>query len=266
MIIDAHTHLPPKDGRSFEFQRSQYVADLHKDNVESAILIPDNIVGSGIGDLDTCIGLFAGSHQIHLVGTIDIQTQGQVWLDKLDRLLSQDKIVGMKIFPGHDPIYPTDPRLDPVYSLCVRHRRPMIVHTGWNSGHPEVAAYNDPKYIVEVARRFPDLPLVIAHYFWPSVRYCYDVTRGYPNIYFDTSCLADAEVVAQTGGSIIREVLLTTIEEKPHGVLFGSDYLCCERKAHIDLINDLPILSELKEAVFWKNAWDLFRLPSTSQE
>lgn len=266
MIIDAHTHLPPKEGRSFELQRDHYVADLQKDNVENAILIPDNIVRSGIGDLVTCIGLFGGSRRNHLVGTIDVQTQAQPWVDMLDGLFSQGTIVGMKIFPGHDPIYPTDPRLDPVYSLCARHRRPMIVHTGWNSGHPEVAAYNDPKYIVEIARRYPDLPLVIAHYFWPQIRYCYDATRNYPNIYFDISGLADAEVVAETGGSIIREILLKTIGDRPHGVMFGSDYLCCDRSAHIDLIKDLPISKEVREAVMWKNAKHLFRLPSVSQE
>ena len=166
MIIDTHIHLPVvSEQRSYEQAKGILLEDLDRHDVDYAILIPDNIRGSPIGDVATCLRLLEGEPRLFLLGTIDIERQGQEWLDTLETLLARRTIVGrtyrssMNIFPGHDPIYPTDPRLYPVYDLCQAYHAPMVVHTGWNSGHPEVAAYNDPRYIVEIARAYPALPL-----------------------------------------------------------------------------------------------------------
>ena len=186
MIIDAHLHLPViPEPRSYEQAKVKLLEDMRADQVNYAILIPDNLPNSEIGNVPVCLRLVRDTPELLLMGTIDIQTQGQEWIKELERLITQRLIVGMKIFPGHDPIYPTDPRLDPVYALCQANDLPMVIHTGWNSDHPEAAQYNDPKTIVQVAERYPRLRLVIAHFFWPEVDYCYAVTHNYPNIYFD---------------------------------------------------------------------------------
>lgn len=261
MIIDSHCHLPPiGDGKAFSHCKETFLKDLVRHKTDYAILIPDNIPGAPIGDVPTCLELMQSEPNIFLLGTIDIQRQGQEWIDVLSDLLKNNKLFGMKIFPGHDPIYPSDQRLFKVYSLCQEYRVPMVIHTGWNSNHPEVAVYNDPKYIVEVAMAFPYLPIVIAHYFWPEVEYCYQITRSCSNIYFDTSALADPEVIEATGKDKIRTVLTKTIVDNPETVLFGSDYACCDRGMHIELIKSLPISESVREMVFWKNAVKLFKL------
>jgi predicted TIM-barrel fold metal-dependent hydrolase len=261
MIIDTHVHLPAvSQQRTYEQAKRIMLEDLDRHDVDYAILIPDNLPGSPIGDVATCLRLLEGEPRLFLLGTIDIQRQGQEWLDTLETLLARRAIVGMKIFPGHDPIYPTDPRLYPVYDLCQAYHAPMVIHTGWNSGHPEVAVYNDPRYIVEIARAYPALSLVIAHYFWPEVEYCYEVTHGVPNIYYDTSGLADEEVIAATGLERIRTVLINTLQEGPERVVFGTDYAMCDRQRHIELIRSLPISAQVREQIFWRNAVQLFQL------
>lgn len=263
MIIDAHIHLPVvKSGVGFDFKaaKKKLISDMGHDNVDAVIMIPDNIRGSGIGDLDTCLKLVGRESNIFLLGTIDVRSDGKEWIDKLDQLFERDKIRGIKIFPGHDPIYPTDERLTPVYELCMKYDYPIVIHTGWNSNHPEVAKYNDPKHIIEVAKRFPELKIVIAHYFIPKVDYCYEITRGFKNIYFDTSALADGEVVREVGVNKIRDVLERTVKDDPESVLFGTDYAICGFREHIDLIDSLKISGKNKKRIFWKNAKKLFRL------
>jgi uncharacterized protein len=261
MLIDVHNHLPVLSGQQDLVKaKARLLADMEKDQVDIAILIPDNIPNSPIGDLDACLHLVENEPRVLLFGTIDIANQSEEWIAKLGSLLAQRKIIGMKIFPGHDPIYPTDPRFDPVYRLCQAHRVPMMIHTGWNSHHPEAAQYNDPKYIVQVAQEYPDLNIIIAHYFWPEVDYCYELTHKYANIYYDTSGLADDEVVTITGLERIRNVLVRTLSESPQRVLFGTDYAMCDRRVHMDLIEELPVEPELREAVFWRNAVKLFGL------
>ncbi len=259
MLIDAHLHLPVLEGNHTYLQaKEKLLADLRYSQVDYAILIPDNQTGSPIGDVPTCLELVKDSPQLFMLGTIDLETQGEAWVQELGRLMAEKRIVGMKIFPGHDPIYPTDPRLEPVYDLCQRAGMPVMIHTGWNSKAPEVAQYNDPKYIVQVAERYPRLKIVIAHYFWPEVDYCFEQTYGYAQIYYDTSGLADPEVVEATGKEKIEAVLLKTLREKPRSVLFGSDYDMCSIPDHLSLVQSLPVSEEVKEGVLWRNASEVF--------
>lgn len=262
MIIDAHIHLPViSEKRTYQQAKELTLADLKKDQVSYAILIPDNIPDSEIGDVPTCQRLVKDTPELFLMGTIDIENQGSAWIGELERMMIQNQIVGMKIFPGHDPIYPTDPRLDPVYELCQENNTPMVIHTGYNPGHPEVAKYNDPKHIVKIAERYPGLKIVIAHFFWPEVDYCYELTHSYPYIYHDTSGLADQEVIEATGFERIESVLLKTLHDDPEKIMFGTDYAMCSRQDHIEMINQLPITDEVREGIFWRNAVKVFDLP-----
>lgn len=259
MIIDAHLHLPPIK-TTFEESKKKLISDMNKNKIDYAILIPDNLHDSKIGDLDICLKLVEKEKRLFLLGTIDIRTEGKEWINKLDSLFKKNKIKGIKIFPGHDPIYPTDKELMPIYKLCIKHDYPIVIHTGWNSNNSEVAKYNDPKYIVEIAKEFPKLKIVISHYFWPKIEYCYKITKYFKNIYFDTSALADKEVIKETGLDKIKNILEKTIKDNPESVLFGTDYAMCRFKDHIDLINSLKISKEDKERVFWKNTKKLFKI------
>ena len=261
MIIDSHAHLPAiHDGFDFKQSLDKLLMDMDRNKIDYAILIPDNIHNSTIGDLAKLIELTAGNSRLFLMGTLDVRTDGTEWINKLDSLMAAGKIHGIKIFPGHDPIYPTDIRLMPIYEMCQKHGMPVVIHTGWNSGNPEASKYNDPKYIVRISDMFPKLKIVIAHYFWPNVEYCYNITRGYDNIYFDTSGLADDEVADETGYELIKDILEKTIHDRPESVIFGTDYAMCDIKKHLDLVDSLGISDDEKQMVLWKNANRLFRL------
>jgi predicted TIM-barrel fold metal-dependent hydrolase len=261
MIIDSHLHLPElREGRTLADSKEELLQELKKNNVDYAILIPDNTPVSEIGSLDEVLGLVEHHKNLFVMGTIDIQRDREPHMRKLDLLFRTRRIVAVKIFPGHDTIYPTDKRLVPVYDLCVKYDLPIVIHTGANSRNPEPAKYNDPKHIVKVARRFPTLKIVIAHYFWPKVEYCHELTKSYANIHFDTSGLADDEVVEETGLDKIKKVLTSTVEQRPSNVLFGTDYAMCNIKKHIELVESLKISRKAKDKIFSENAIKLFHL------
>lgn len=261
MIIDAHSHLPSiKDVLTFEKAKKKLLLDMKKNKIDYSIIIPDNLHNSPIGDLDICLNLIKNEKNLFLLGTIDIQIERSEWVNKLDFLFKTKEIKGIKIFPGHDLIYPTDKRLLCVYDVCIKNDCPIIIHTGRSSNDPNAAKYNDPRYIIKIAKKFPKLKIVICHYFWPKVEYCYNITRGYKNIYFDTSALADNEIVKETGIKKIKKVLEQSIKDNPKSVLFGTDYAMCTQQEHIQLINSLNISKENSERVFWKNANELFKL------
>ena len=117
---------------------------------------------------------------------------------------------------------------------------------------------------MQVAEKYPKIKIVIAHFFWPEVDHCYDMTHSYPNIYYDTSGLADEEVIEATGTERIQKVLLKTLEANPRKIVFGTDYAMCNRQDHIKMINQLPVDESVQEDVLWRNAVDLFKLPAPS--
>jgi predicted TIM-barrel fold metal-dependent hydrolase len=262
MIIDCHQHLPSLEKtRTLEKSKEELLKELRRSKVNYAILIPDNTPKSEIGSLDEVLQLVKGNRQLYVMGTLDIQKQNHLdQTQKLDQLFQARSIVAIKIFPGHDTIYPTDERLLPVYELCIKHDLPIMIHTGASPKHPEQAKYNDPKFIIKIAEKFPALKIVIAHYFYPKVEYCYDLTKPYENIYFDTSGLADEEVIADTGLAKIKKVLILTASERPSNILFGTDYAMCSIRKHIELINSLEIERRIKDKIFSENAIRLFPL------
>lgn len=240
---------------------AELVEELHKNKVDSAILIPDNTPQSDIGSLDEVLNLVNDHKHLYVMGTIDIQKRDYLsQTQKLNQLFQAERIVAVKIFPGHDTIYPTDKRLSRLYELCVEHDLPVVIHTGAIAGQPESAKYNDPKHIIKVAERFLALKIVIAHYFFPKVEYCYDLTKPYTNIYFDTSGLADDEVIAETGLDRIKRVLTQTANQRPNNVVFGTDYAMCSIRKHLDLVESLEINRRIRDRILCENAVQLFRL------
>jgi len=262
MIIDCHQHLPSlKKTKDLKESKAKLVEDLSRNGIDYAILIPDNTPKSEIGSLDEVLQLAKDDKRLYVMGTIDVQKRNYLFqTQKLSRLFRAGRIVAVKIFPGHDTIYPTDKRLTPVYDLCAKHDLPMVIHTGAGSNRPEPSKYNDPKFIIKVADRHPRLKIVIAHYFYPKIEYCHELTRPYKNIYFDTSGLADAEVIADTGLKRIKRILTLTTNKRPDNVVFGTDYAMCSIRKHIELVESLEISRQTKDKIFSENAIKLFHL------
>jgi predicted TIM-barrel fold metal-dependent hydrolase len=262
MIIDAHLHLSKEETEeSFDDAKNRLFNNLIENKISSAFVIADNITGTSCADTETLVKLFKNDQNIFIIGSPNLINPRKDEIEYLDNLLKNKAILGLKLFPGHDPIYPTDPRCDDVYRLCLEYDVPVTIHTGINSGDTECAKYNDPKYIVEIAKKYPDLRIIISHYFWPEMQYCYETTKPFKNIYFDTSAMADDEVVELSGGiDKVSNILEKTINDKPENVLFGTDYSMCETHKHIALIQNLKISSKLKEMVFHLNALRVFKV------
>lgn len=260
MIIDSHLHLPVRDYLlSLENQSQELIKELQNHNINKGIVIPDNIDKSPIGNLKQCIQLFNNIPNIYILGTVNILEDNLE--DKISQLREYflfNQIVGLKIFPGHDDHYPNDKRLEPFLKLCIEYDKPLVIHTGENSGDNECSKYNDPKYIVDIAKDFPSLKIIISHLFWPKVEYCVEITKDYKNISYDTSALADKEVVIKTGREKIKDSLENLIKKYNKKVIYGSDYGMCDIQDHMDLIKSLNISDNQRDAVLYSNAASVF--------
>ncbi|MDP1759973.1 MAG: amidohydrolase family protein [Candidatus Woesebacteria bacterium] len=262
MIIDSHLHI------SYLDEKKKNLFDVKKELLESmkqfgidySIVIPDNVPNSKCADTKTMFKIIGDDKQFFSMGTINIFQDIEKQILDLELLVTAKKICAIKLFPGHDPFYPTDEKCQSVYRLCVKHNIPVVFHTGANTGDSDCAKYNDPKYIIEIAEKYKTLKVVISHYFWPEMDYCYQMTKDLKNIYYDTSAMADPEVVEATGGwDKVVQVLKKTVLLKPDNVLFGTDWPMCPVDKHIQLIRDLELDYKTEEKIFFLNAVNLYK-------
>ncbi len=263
-IIDSHIHISiyNNNAKSLDEVFNLLLNEMEKNGIDSAIIIPDNIEGSdNIADLDKAIKLIGKRKNIFLLGSPQIVQRESSELEKYKDLLENKKIKGLKFFPGHDPYYPTDEKCLPYYELCQKLDVPVLFHTGENSGDSECAKWNDPKYIVEIAKKYPKLKVIITHYYWPKLDYCYEITKDISNIYFELAALADAEVIEKSGGiEKIKEILQKTIADRPGKVIFGTDWPMCKIEEHIELVKSLKLDRNVEEKIFFTNSFEVYKI------
>lgn len=272
MIIDAHVHLSTYTGKGQSLKGALDVLqrEMRENDVTHAIVIPDNVEGDPkISDLETTFSLIAGHANLFALGSPQVVQRGFTELEKYRELLTTGKIHGLKLFPGHEAYYPTDAACHPYFALLQELDYPLVIHTGDHSSDPKITEplkYNDPKYAVEIARQYPKLKVLITHYYWPKIEYCYEITKNVSNIYFELAGCGDHEVLEASGGlDAMRTILRKTIADRPDKAIYGTDWPLCDHDGvsgftlHTDLVRSVATESE-QEDIFWSNANRVYKL------
>lgn len=263
MIIDSHLHLSYIGENKIDFSdiKDNLIIEMDNNSIDYAILIPDNVPNPQCADMPTLLSIIKNEERFFAMGTVNVFQNIEMQIEHLKSLIESKKICGIKLFPGHDPFYLTDKKCEPIYGLCEEYNIPLVVHTGANSDNKECAKYNDPKDIVKIVNEYKKLKVVIAHFFYPEMEYCYNLTKDFKNIYYDTSAMADPEVIKESGGwNKVVDVLQKTISLKPNNVLFGTDWPMCSVDEHIKLIKALKLNRKDEEKIFSMNAINLYGL------
>jgi predicted TIM-barrel fold metal-dependent hydrolase len=267
MIIDAHVHVSTYTGKGNDLREATntLLKEMDLYEIDYSIVIPDNIENDpNTANLNYILNLIRNEKRLFALGSPQIIQRGSSEIKNYRKLLEKGTIKGLKFFPGHDPYNAADKRCMLYYELLQEFNYPIVIHTGDISSNPKITNpldYNDPKYIVEIARKFPKLKVIITHYFWPKIEYCYEITKNSPNIYFELAGTADPEVLEKSGGiEKMRSILEKTIQDRPDKVIFGTDWPMCDVKNQIELVESLKIDKEIIEKIFSKNAIEVYKL------
>lgn len=133
-IIDSHLHLPWQDECStIEKKLERLQREMKENGIDYGILIADSILDSNIGNNEQCLKAISNSNNLFLVFGFSPLEGLDDQLIFARELLEEKKIVGVKLFPGHEDFCMNDPRIKDVISLCIKYGVPLLVHTEWNS-------------------------------------------------------------------------------------------------------------------------------------
>lgn len=150
---------------------------------------------------------------------------------------------GVKLAPIYQGLHPLDERYLEIYSYCQKENLPILFHMGTTFTSSVPLEYSKPVHIDEIACKFPDLKMVIAHLAHPWEGETIAVIRRNKNVY------ADIAALYYRPWQFYNSMRLAVEYGCTHKVLFGSDFPATTTMASIrgvKGVNDVLADSGLK--------------------
>jgi predicted TIM-barrel fold metal-dependent hydrolase len=110
-------------------------------------------------------------------------------MDLLVHAVEDLKLKGVKFGPIYNGVSLLDPRMDPIYRYCVANNLPLTMHMGTTFAENAPIEYGRPLAVDEIASRYPDLKMIMAHMAHPWAEECIVVARKRANVYCEVSAL-----------------------------------------------------------------------------
>ncbi|HPT62581.1 MAG TPA: amidohydrolase family protein [Bacillota bacterium] len=228
MIIDAHCHyfeteggLDFVKGASFE----EHVQDMESANIDKFILFTLNGLFGDYRRANDNLAVIASRYPDMVIpfGTFN-PWYGQDALDEIDRCMNVLGFRGFKLHPWMTGFPINSEMLNPFLEKIMSYDVPVLIHSG-------TPPWSEPLQIGEVARRFPELRIVMAHMgiidLWKEA---IDAAKSNKNIWLETSGVP---------GSAIK---IAVEEVGPERIVFGSDSPYGGQGGHLFQMNKIRFL------------------------
>jgi predicted TIM-barrel fold metal-dependent hydrolase len=233
MIIDVHSHYfryPEHFSEDFKNEAIRargFEVDLTvrwEEYHASALDADRSIVFGGKAKLsgqwvpDRDVANYVAAHPDNLIGFLCLDPTQPNWRDEMVEGHQDLKLKGIKLLPMYAGFRPNDPELDDMWRYATKHGLPVLLHTGTTFISKAPLECTMPRLIDDVAMRFPDVKIVMAHLGHPWEGECIVTIRKHENIYADCSALHYRPWQLYNSLMLLQE----------YGVwrklLFGSDY------------------------------------------
>ena len=223
---DANLHFAAETIRETDLSRG-YPLDLtvHLNNFLAEMKPFDKVIVFGLKARrtgywvpDDYVAEFVGHAPRQLVGFAGCDPTQPEHFSELQYALEHLKLRGVKMGPIYAGFDPRDPICDPVYRYCQQRGYPILFHTGTTFNRDAPLGYSRPWLFDEVAIRYPDLRIVLAHAGHPFSEECLVVIRKHPHVYADLSALYYRPWQFYNTLIAAKEYKVT------HKLLFGTDY------------------------------------------
>lgn len=169
---------------------------------------------------------------------------GKEAVKEIDRCVQELGMKGLgELHPSISSWHADSPAVDPIMERARHYNLPVLLHS-WSD------SYSHPRAIGNVAARFPDVTIIMAHMGFDEWFEAIQVAKQHPNLMLDT---------AGTLSEVI--VLKTAVEEiGSHRVFFGSDAPALNLGAELAKVKHGIIPEEGKALILGENARLLLKL------
>lgn len=269
-IIDAHLHIFPQEERTCAMARAVGHENSipHLQKVYEELHISHGVV---MGNRSLEVGFHQYPvEQFHYCVGLDSLVMGRGETipedlpDQVEEHLKRESCCGVKLYPGYNKIWLTDPIYTPIYRLAQRYDKPVAVHMGLTA-HPRAhLKYSHPLALDEAATDNHKTRFVMCHLGNPFLQEAAAVLEKNRNVSTDLSGLLEGRVdldryFEERAGYV--ELVRTWLNYVGcwDRVMFGTDWPIVNLKEYIDYIGRI-IPQEHWEAVYFDNANRIYGL------
>src|SRR5581483_4794270 len=173
---------------------------------------------SGLWVEDRYVAEYVASHPDSLIGFLSVDPTQEGWQRELEEGHQGLGLRGIKLLPMYAGFRPDEDRLDPLWRYAARHRLPVLLHTGTTFVAQAPLECTLPRKVDNVAIRFPEVKIIMAHLGHPYEGECIATFRKHPNVYADVSALHYRPFQLYHSLMLVQEY---GVWQK---VLFGTDF------------------------------------------
>lgn len=264
MIIDCHTHINnyhQDDVESLKGCLDELRRQMRRNRIDLALVLTSYKVTPGRPSTKSVVEATREIDNVFVVAGISYLNFSPQDLTDMEPLVAAGLVKGLKLYPGYEPYYPHDPKMNPVYEFAARHRLPVMIHTGDTYAPTGKVKYAHPLQVDEVAVDHPDVNFVICHIGNPWIRDCMEVVYKNTNVYTDISGLVLGEFKDRFESYMrkqVQEMLLYGME--PDRILFGSDWPISSIESYLEFLKDLAVPPRDLRKIMAENALRLYQL------
>jgi len=234
MLVDVHSHYfryPEHFTEDFKQQslRSRNGVEVDMtvkwDDYHSTALSCDRTIvfggkarlaGMWVPDKD--VAEYVAQHPDRLIGFLSLDPTQPGWQDELEEGHKNFKMKGIKLMPMYAGFKPDDPKFDDLWRYATKHGLPILLHTGTTFIDKAPLECTLPRLLDNVAIRFPDVKIVLAHLGHLYEGECVATIRKHTNVYADCSALHYRPFQLYHSLMLLQEYGVW------HKLLFGTDF------------------------------------------
>jgi predicted TIM-barrel fold metal-dependent hydrolase len=249
-------------------QYPAYAADLARDDAHILADLDDAGIRwsliTGFDELTTCGKTFVANEVIAAIAErhpdrfipfagADVMA-GNRALSELEHWVADRGLRGLSLRPFMIGLPANDRAYYPFYAKCVELRIPLSIHTSHNWTRTRASDLGHPRYIDEVACRFPELVVIMSHAGYPWVLEACLTAWKHPNVYLELAAHRPRYFAAAgTGWEPLMRFGQTTIVDK---VVYGTGAFLINRPwvELVDELRGLPLASGVAAKWMWSNA------------
>ncbi len=173
---------------------------------------------SGLWVPDADVAAYTRQHPDKLIPFLSVDPTQPGWQEELIQGHQDLKMKGIKLLSMYAGFKPNEPELNYLWEYATKHRLPVLLHTGTTFIDKAPLECTLPRLLDEVAIRYPNVKIVLAHLSHPYEGECVVTIRKHPNVYADCSALHYRPFQLYHSLMLVQEYGVWS------KVLFGTDY------------------------------------------
>ena len=263
-IIDAHLHIFPSEPRTDAMaEKVGHVNSVeHLREVYGQLEIVHGVV-MGNRSLDVGFHNYPTDLFHYCVGLDSLvldrgETIPKDLPDQVEEHLKRENCCGVKLYPGYNKIWLTDPIYQPIYELAARYDKPVAIHMGLTSYSRAYLKYSHPLVLDEAAADNHRTRFVMCHFGNPWLMDAAAVVEKNENVAADLSGLLEGKfdipefLEEQSGYISTLKTWLAYIRDYDK-LMFGTDWPLANYEDYIEITKRL-IPEKYWETVFYQAA------------